>query len=75
MTRAAATSPRAWVKGLGAKTLLGMNVPELETIAEDVLGEKKFRGKQIYQHLTRGVETVDDMTSLSKLTINSRYEP
>jgi len=45
--------------------LLGRTVTELEDKAIE-LGEKKFRGKQIYQHLVRGVNTIDDMTSLSK---------
>ncbi|WZN61444.1 ribosomal RNA methyltransferase RlmN [Chloropicon roscoffensis] len=46
--------------------LLGKDVVELEQLAESVLGEKKFRGKQIYQHLLQGVDSIDSMTSLSK---------
>jgi len=64
--KVAVTSQRALVKEMNELTLLGKSVNELEKIAEDVLGEKKFRGKQIYQHLVRGVEHIDDMTSLSK---------
>jgi 23S rRNA (adenine2503-C2)-methyltransferase len=56
---------RALAKELEHKSLLGCSVSELEEKAID-LGEKKFRGKQMYQHLVRGVRHIDDMTSLSK---------
>ena len=52
-------------KELEHRSLLGCSVSELEEKAVD-LGEKKFRGKQMYQHLVRGVKHIDDMTSLSK---------
>lgn len=63
------TPPRmtgALLRAKNAKTLLGMTAEDLETNVILPLGEKKFRGKQIYQHLVNGVQTIDDMTSLSK---------
>ena len=61
----AAPSSSSSLKLLSDRMLLGRTVTELEDKAIE-LGEKKFRGKQIYQHLVRGVNTIDDMTSLSK---------
>ncbi len=40
-------------------------IEELESFLED-LGEKKFRGKQIFQWIHKGVRTIDEMTNLSK---------
>lgn len=45
--------------------LKNYNLKELETFLEG-LGEKKFRGKQIFQWIHKGVMTIDEMTNLSK---------
>lgn len=42
-----------------------MTLPQLEA-AMEILGEKKFRAKQIFQWLGRGAESFEDMTNLSK---------
>lgn len=47
------------------KRLLDMTIEELKEFASD-LGEKPFRGKQIFLWLHRGVRDFNDMTDLSK---------
>ena len=42
-----------------------MNLPELETALE-AMGEKKFRAKQIFSWLHRGVRSFDEMSNVSK---------
>ena len=42
-----------------------MTLPQLEA-AMEALGEKKFRAKQIFQWLSRGAGSFEDMTNLSK---------
>jgi 23S rRNA (adenine2503-C2)-methyltransferase len=45
--------------------LLGKTVPELEGLLEGI-GQQKFRAKQIFQWLGRGIKDIDEMTDLSK---------
>lgn len=40
--------------------------PELETLLKEEFGEPKFRAKQIFEWLYRGVDSFDEMTNLSK---------
>ncbi|MBR0456694.1 MAG: 23S rRNA (adenine(2503)-C(2))-methyltransferase RlmN [Firmicutes bacterium] len=47
------------------KNLLGMTMEELKLFAVEI-GEKPFRGKQIYNWLNQGVRSFDEMTDLSK---------
>ena len=47
------------------KKLLDMTIEELKEFASEI-GEKPFRGKQIYLWLQRGVRDFNDMTDLSK---------
>lgn len=47
------------------KKLLDMTIEELKEFASG-MGEKPFRGKQIFLWLQRGVRSFDDMTDLSK---------
>ena len=51
--------------GLMNKTdLLGMTIEELKAFAAE-MGEKPFRGKQLYGWITKGVTDFDDMTDFS----------
>ena len=44
-----------------------MTLPELEVFTTEVLGEKKFRAKQIYEWMhVRLADSFDEMTNLSK---------
>ena len=45
--------------------LLGMTIEELKQFAVE-MGEKPFRGKQIFIWLNRGVRSFDEMTDLPK---------
>ena len=45
--------------------LKSLNRVELEQFFQE-LGEPKFRAKQVFQWLWRGVESFDEMTNLSK---------
>ena len=47
------------------KELLGATIEELKLFAEE-LGEKSFRGKQLFVWLNRGVRDFDEMTDLPK---------
>ena len=47
------------------KNLLGMTMEELKLFAVEI-GEKPFRGKQIYSWLNQGARSFDEMTDLSK---------
>jgi 23S rRNA (adenine2503-C2)-methyltransferase len=47
------------------KTLLGMTIEELKQFAAEI-GEKPFRGKQIFVWLSRGAVSFDEMTDLPK---------
>ncbi len=58
-------SKSAFVKDLHSRQLLGLGLADLEAKVIG-LGAKKFRGKQVYQHLVQGVDSIDGMTSLSK---------
>ena len=44
-----------------------MTLPELEVFTTEVMGEKKFRAKQIYEWMhVRLADSFDEMTNLSK---------
>ena len=45
--------------------LLGMTIEELKQFAVE-MGEKPFRGKQIFIWLNRGAQSFDEMTDLPK---------
>lgn len=45
--------------------LLSLPMEELQAFIEE-LGEKKFRGQQIFQWVQKGVKDIDEMTNLSK---------
>lgn len=45
------------------KDLLGMTIEELKQFATE-MGEKPFRGKQLFVWINRGVESFDEMTDL-----------
>ncbi|MBE6029871.1 MAG: 23S rRNA (adenine(2503)-C(2))-methyltransferase RlmN [Clostridiales bacterium] len=47
------------------KNLLGMTMEELKLFVVEI-GEKPFRGKQIYNWLNQGARSFDEMTDLSK---------
>ena len=47
------------------KNLLGMTMEELKLFAVE-MGEKPFRGKQIYNWLNQGARSFDEMTNLPK---------
>ena len=47
------------------KTLLGMTMEELKQFAVE-MGEKPFRGKQLFIWLNRGAQSFDEMTDLPK---------
>ncbi len=47
------------------KELLSLNLSELEALAKE-MGQPKFRGKQIYEWLYRGVQDFDDMKNIPK---------
>ena len=47
------------------KKLLGMTMEELKLFAVEI-GEKPYRGKQIYNWLNQGARSFDEMTDLSK---------
>ena len=53
---------------LNEKTdIKSMTLSELEVFITEVLGEKKFRAKQIYEWMhVRLVDSFDEMTNLSK---------
>jgi 23S rRNA (adenine2503-C2)-methyltransferase len=48
------------------KNLLNMDIPELQKLLES-MGQQKFRAKQIFQWLGRGIRDIDEMTDLSKI--------
>lgn len=48
------------------KNLLGMTVEELKVFAVEELGEKAYRGRQIFVWVNRGVTDFDEMTDLPK---------
>ncbi len=48
------------------RNLLGMTIEELKSFAVDELGEKAFRGKQLFAWVNRGVADFDEMTDLPK---------
>ncbi|MDQ2087155.1 23S rRNA (adenine(2503)-C(2))-methyltransferase RlmN [Herbivorax sp. ANBcel31] len=50
----------------GKVDLLNMEINELQDFLVD-LGEKKFRARQIFEWLNKGVKDIDDMTNLSKV--------
>lgn len=52
--------------------LKNMTIQELETFFE-IIGEKKFRAKQVFQWLYRGAYSFSDMTDLSK-TLREKLE-
>ncbi|WP_079494341.1 23S rRNA (adenine(2503)-C(2))-methyltransferase RlmN [Maledivibacter halophilus] len=45
--------------------LRNCSIEELEKLSVQ-LGEKKFRGKQIFEWIQKGIEDIDEMTNLSK---------
>ena len=45
--------------------LLDMTIEELQKTMTD-MGHAKFRGKQVFKWLARGVGEIDEMTDLSK---------
>lgn len=45
--------------------LLDLNIPELQDLLQTI-GQQKFRAKQIFQWLSRGVKSFDEMSDLSK---------
>jgi len=45
--------------------LRSCSIEELENLSIE-LGEKKYRGKQIFSWIYKGIEDIDDMTNLSK---------
>jgi 23S rRNA (adenine2503-C2)-methyltransferase len=45
--------------------LRNCSIQELESLSIE-LGEKKYRGKQIFSWINKGIEDIDDMTNLSK---------
>ncbi len=49
----------------GKVDLKNCTIEELEKFVQD-LGEQKFRGKQIFSWIHKGIETIDKMTNLSK---------
>ncbi len=54
------------------KDLLSLTLEEMEEFARNV-GEKKFRGKQIFQWINKGVKDFEEMTNLSK-TLREKLE-
>ena len=52
-------------KGYNSKDLLDRNTAELADIAASY-GEKKFRGKQIFGWLSKGISSIDEMTNVPK---------
>ena len=54
------------------QNLLGMTIEELKQFAVE-MGEKPFRGKQIFIWLSRGVQSFDEMTDLPK-SLRERLE-
>ena len=44
--------------------LTDLNIEELEAFVQNI-GEKKFRGKQIFEWIAKGVKSIDEMTNLS----------
>lgn len=49
----------------GKTNLLDLTIEELQTLLAS-LGQEKFRAKQIYQWLNRGIKEIDEMSNLSK---------
>lgn len=47
------------------RDLMNMEIPELQNLLE-TMGQQKFRAKQIFQWIGRGVRDVDEMTDLSR---------
>lgn len=47
------------------KNLMDMTLEELEKMLLD-MGQQKFRAKQIFKWVNRGIRTIDDMTNISK---------
>ncbi|RCX16783.1 23S rRNA m(2)A-2503 methyltransferase [Anaerobacterium chartisolvens] len=45
--------------------LLDLNIPQLEELLRD-MGQEKFRARQVFQWLAKGIPSIDDMTNLSK---------
>ncbi|AKL95533.1 ribosomal RNA large subunit methyltransferase N [Clostridium aceticum] len=45
--------------------LLSLRIDEIEDLLEK-MGEKKFRGKQIFQWVNKGIKQFDDMTNIGK---------
>jgi 23S rRNA (adenine2503-C2)-methyltransferase len=45
--------------------LLNLTIPELQDILQTI-GQQKFRAKQIFQWLNRGIKSFDEMSDLSK---------
>ena len=57
------------VSGDPRTNLMGLSQPALEEFAVDVLGEKKFRGRQLFKWLyAKKVTSFDEMTDISKKT-------
>lgn len=50
---------------MGKKNLLGMTTEELKAFAAEI-GEKPFRGKQLFKWISRGVTDFNEMTDFSK---------
>lgn len=50
---------------MSRKNLLGLTIEELKVFAEGI-GEKPFRGKQLFKWVNRGVRDFDEMTDFSK---------
>ncbi len=49
----------------GKTNLLDLTIEELQALLAS-LGQEKFRAKQIYQWLNRGIKEIDEMSNLSK---------
>lgn len=54
------------------RDLLSLTLAEIEELLVS-MGEKKFRGKQIFQWINRGIKNFDEMTNLSK-TLRDKLE-
>ena len=50
---------------VGRVDLLNLSIEELEDLFQK-MGQQKFRGKQVFQWVNKGVKDIDEMTNLSK---------
>lgn len=46
--------------------LLSLTLEEIEELVEG-LGEKRFRGKQVFQWINKGIKSFEDMTNISRI--------